>query len=205
VAGPAYYRPVVFGGKAFPVARSNFLSLLRFRNDWHAPRLRLVGGMWRLVGLHEGIDIAAESGTPVLSMTAGTVENAGWTFYSGTRVGVRGADGRYYLYAHLSALGRGIVPGARVVAGDLLGRVGNTGYGDPGHRDEFPPHLHFGVQAGSVWVSPFRTLVDLYRATVARNRLDQASLDELARSGEPAAWRQATAELFADFTLVFGE
>jgi hypothetical protein len=102
-------------------------------------------------------------------------------------------------------LGRGIEPGARVVAGQLLGRVGNTGYGDPGHRDEFPPHLHFGIQAGSVWVSPFRTLVDLYRATVERNRLDQAALDELALSGESAAWRQAGAALYADFTVVFGE
>ena len=117
VAKPAYYRPVVVDGKAFPVARSNYLALVEFPDSWHAPRLRLVNGKWLLVGVHEGIDILAERGTPVISMEPGVVENVGWTFYSGTRVGVRGVDARYYFYAHLSHVEPGIVVGAKVSAG----------------------------------------------------------------------------------------
>jgi murein DD-endopeptidase MepM/ murein hydrolase activator NlpD len=193
VATPAYYRPVILDGKSFPVARSNFLSILEFPNHWHAPRLRLVNGRWLLVGLHMGIDIVAERGTPILAMERGIVENVGWTFYSGTRVGVRGVDGRYYLYAHLSDVQPGVAPGARMAAGAVLGRVGNTGYGPPGHRDEFPPHLHFGIEAvGGQWVNPYATLVRLYGAVVAETRKEQSVLDRLAASGKRAAWlRQA--------------
>jgi murein DD-endopeptidase MepM/ murein hydrolase activator NlpD len=193
VAAPAYYRPVILDGKSFPVARSNFLSILEFPNNWHAPRLRLINGRWLLVGLHMGIDIMAERGTPILAMERGVVENVGWTFYSGTRVGVRGVDGRYYLYAHLSDVQPGVVPGAKVAAGAVLGRIGNTGYGPPGHRDEFPPHLHFGIEAASGrWVNPYGTLVLLYRASVAETSRDQLVLDRLAAAGKRSAWsRQA--------------
>jgi murein DD-endopeptidase MepM/ murein hydrolase activator NlpD len=193
LAAPAYYRPVILDGRSFPVARSNFLSILEFPNNWHAPRLRLINGRWLLVGLHLGIDIIAERGTPILAMERGVVENVGWTFYSGTRVGVQGVDGRYYLYAHLSDVQPGVVPGAKVAAGAVLGRVGNTGYGPPGHRDEFPPHLHFGIEAASGgWVNPYGTLVRLYRAAVAGTSRKQSVLDRLAGSGKRTAWsRQA--------------
>ncbi|HXF56633.1 MAG TPA: M23 family metallopeptidase [Actinomycetota bacterium] len=193
--GPGYYRAVVFDGRAFPVARSTYLSLLEFGNNWHAPRMRLVGGRWLLVGRHEGIDITAEAGAPVLSMTGGVVEATGWTFYSGLRVGVRGQDGKYYLYAHLRSLAPGVVPGATVRAGDVLGSVGNTGYGQPGHRDEFPPHLHFGIQGPGGWENPYPLLARLYRATVRVQRAAEARLAALARSGHRAAWRRLAASL----------
>jgi murein DD-endopeptidase MepM/ murein hydrolase activator NlpD len=198
--GPAtFYRPVITGGKAFPVARSNFLDLVEFPNSWHDPRMRLVNGKWLLVGVHEGIDITAERGTPVLSMLAGVVERVGWTFYCGTRVGVRGTDGRYYLYCHLAQVAPGISPGARVSAGTYLGRVGNTGYGtEPGHRDEFAPHLHFGIQAANdgPWVNPYFTLRALYSATVRADQDAQAAVDRLARSGNRSAWGRAVDRLY---------
>lgn len=204
-AAPAYYRPVVVDGATFPLARSNFLSLIRIQDNWHAPRLRLIEGVWQLVGVHEGIDISAERGTPILSMAAGTVESVGWTFYSGTRIGVRGSDGRYYFYAHLSTVAAGLEPGARVDPGTLLGRVGNTGYGPPGHRDEFPPHLHFGIESGDEWTNPYPELVTTYEAAVARNRADQAALDLLAAGGEGQEWERVASEVYADFALAFGE
>ena len=196
VAEPGYYRPVFVAGKAFPVARSNFFQLMEFPNSWHDPRLRLINGKWLFVGVHEGIDITAERGTPVLSMTLGIVERVGWSFYGGTRVGVRGTDGRYYFYAHLAAVAPGIVPGARVQAGTYLGRVGNTGYGtDPGHRDEFAPHLHFGIQAANSgpWVNPYPLLVALYSATVRSDERAQSAIDRLAVSGKRRAWEHAIA------------
>lgn len=193
--GPGYYRPVVVGGRAFPVPRSTHLSLLQFGDNWHAPRMRLVGGRWLLVGRHGGIDITAEAGAPVLSMTAGVVEATGWTFYSGLRVGVRGGDGKYYLYAHLRSLAPGVVPGAPVRAGDVLGSVGNTGYGDPGHRDEFPPHLHFGIEGPLGWENPYPLLVRLYRATVRAHRRAESRLAALAASGDVQGWRRLAARL----------
>jgi hypothetical protein len=193
---PAYYRPVVVDGKAFPLARATDLSFIQILANWHAPRLRLIDGHWLLVGVHEGIDIAAERGTPVLAMEPGMVTDAGWTFYSGTRVGVRGIDGRYYFYAHFSSVAAGIRPGAAVRAGQLLGLVGNTGYGPPGHRDEFPPHLHFGIQQGIQWVDPYGLLIALYGATVRSNTSAQAGLDRLAAAGEWDRWRLAAATLY---------
>jgi murein DD-endopeptidase MepM/ murein hydrolase activator NlpD len=58
--------------------------------------------------------------------------------------------------------------GANVSSGDHLGEVGNTGYGaDPGHHDEFPAHLHVGIQEpdGS-WSNPYPIIKDLYKASV---------------------------------------
>ena len=199
VPKPGYYRPVVVNGKTFPLARSNYLNLLEFSNNWHAPRLRFEGGRWLLVGVHEGIDIAAEWGTPIVSMTAGTVENVGWTFYSGTRVGIRGPDGRYYFYAHLSWVAPGIVAGARVAPGRLLGHVGNTGYGPDGTRDRFPPHLHFGIESSSGWVSPWGLLVSLYDVMVRAQDRGRAELDRLALQGDLAGWNRLASRLFEAF------
>ena len=111
------------GGFTFPVARSNWLSVVEFGDDWHDPRFRLVDGRWLLGGYHEGNDILAEEGTPVLAATSGTVEAVRWTFYSGTRVGVRGDDGKYYFYAHMSRVAPNTGVGSAVDVGEVLGLV----------------------------------------------------------------------------------
>src|SRR5699024_11278036 len=48
-------------------------------------------------------------------------------------------------YAHLSGYEDGIQVGQVVKPGDVLGRVGSTGYGPPGTSGKFPPHLHYGM------------------------------------------------------------
>lgn len=163
-----YRQPVTIDGRAFPVLRSTWYSVINFRNDWHVPRMRLIRGRWRQVGVHEGNDIMAEPGTPIVAVADGVVERLGWLFYSGWRVGVRASDGRYWFYAHMSEFAPGLAEGQSVQAGQLLGRVGNTGYGArPGHRDEFVAHLHLGIQeADGTWTNPFPLLRSLYRATV---------------------------------------
>ncbi|HEU4480324.1 MAG TPA: M23 family metallopeptidase [Actinomycetota bacterium] len=165
------YLPAVAGegGLVFPVARSRWFSVINFANDWHAPRFRFVEGQgWQLIGRHEGNDIFAEPGTPVRAMLGGVVEQLGWTFYSGWRVGIRGSDGRYWFYAHLRALPGDLSVGERVAAGRRIGRVGNTGYGpDPGHKDEFTYHLHLGIQEpDGTWINPYPMLKDLYETAV---------------------------------------
>jgi murein DD-endopeptidase MepM/ murein hydrolase activator NlpD len=182
----------------FPVARSNWLSVIELGNDWHDPRFRLIDGQWQLVGVHEGNDVVAEDGTPILSASDGTVEAVGWTFYSGTRVGIRGSDGKYYFYAHLSEVAPELQVGAPVEVGDVLGRVGNTGYGPPGHEDEFPPHLHFGIEGPNGWENPFPLVRELYRRSVRVTRADERRLAELGRLGDQEGFERLAERLYAD-------
>ena len=167
IAAQTGYLPAVqTDGMVFPIARTGWYSVINFANDWHAPRMRFEGGRWVQIGVHEGNDIFAEPGTPIRAILGGRVEQLGWTFYSGWRVGVRGDDGRYWFYAHMRRFADGIGIGARVEPGSQLGEVGNTGYGeDPGHADEFTYHLHLGIQeTDGRWVNPFPLLKRLYRA-----------------------------------------
>lgn len=163
-----YLPPVHHDGMVFPIARTDWYSMITFADDWGAPRFRKTDKGWELVGRHEGNDIFAEPGAPVMSATPGRVEQIGWLFYSGWRVGIRADDGRYWFYAHLGGYAPGLSPGDRVEAGTVLGQVGNTGYGNkPGHSDEFTYHLHIGIQtAGGTWVNPYPVMKRLYRKTV---------------------------------------
>lgn len=168
-AAGGYLPPVREDGATFPLARTDWYSVINFSNDWHAPRMRLIGGRWRQVGVHEGTDIFAEPGTPVRAVVPGVVEQAGWTFYSGWRIGIRDSVGRYWFYAHL-ARPPSLPIGRRVDTGDTLGFVGNTGYGNsPGHKNEFTYHLHLGIQQpDGVWTNPYPTLKRLYRVATRR-------------------------------------
>lgn len=170
-SGEASYLPAVTrDGMVFPVARSNWFSVINLARDWHAPRMRLIDGRWQQVGVHEGNDIFAEPGTPVRSVTRGTVENLGWTFYSGWRAGIRDGDGRYWFYAHMRRFAPGLLEGARVEPGTPLGEVGNTGYGaEAGHSDEFTYHLHIGIEdPNEGWIDPYPLMNQLYKASVGR-------------------------------------
>lgn len=175
----SWYAPVLVDGKTFPVLLPADGKWLNWRDTYGAPRMRFQNGTWVQTGTHQGIDVFAEKGSPIVSMSPGVVENVGWTFYSGWRVGVRGIDGRYYFYAHLiRSFGPGIVKGARVTAGQVLGRLGNSGYGPEGTDDEFPPHLHFGLQ-GRTWQNPQAILEALYKAEVETIRASLTRIDDL--------------------------
>lgn len=165
-----YLAPVMSEGRVFPVARTNWYSVINFKDDWHVPRMRFYDGKWRQDGVHEGNDIFAEPGTPIRSVTGGRIENLGWLFYSGWRVGVRGDDGRYWFYAHMRGFAPGLALGQRVEPGTVLGEVGNTGYSDvEGHDDEFTHHLHLGIQEpDGTWINPYPLMRSLYRAAVRR-------------------------------------
>jgi murein DD-endopeptidase MepM/ murein hydrolase activator NlpD len=194
----SYYRPVIVEGFTFPVARANWLSVIELAPDWHDPRFRLIDGTWQLVGVHEGNDIGAEEGTPIVSASSGTVEAVGWTFYSGTRVGIRGTDGKYYFYAHLSEVAPGVQVGTSVQPGQVLGRVGNTGYGPPAHEDEFPPHLHFGIEGPLGWENPYPLVRRLYRASVRQTLAGERELAALAGAGDREGFLAVARRLYAD-------
>ena len=172
-AAEGYLQPVVTDdAMTFPVARSSWFSVINFRDDWHAPRMRYENGRWVQDGVHEGNDIFAEPGTPIRAVLGGRIEQIGWLFYSGWRVGIRGDDGRYWFYAHMRRFAPGLSIGDRVEAGTVIGEVGNTGYGEePGHSDEFTYHLHLGIQeADGTWSNPYPLMKRLYRESVAEAR-----------------------------------
>lgn len=96
---------------------------------------------------HEGTDIMAPRGTPIVAVSAGTIVRYGWNTLGGYRVTIRldeAPDYRFY-YAHLDRYAPGLYQGKHVQAGELLGYVGNTGQGPERTEGRFPTHLHFGI------------------------------------------------------------
>ncbi len=110
-----------------------------YRNTWGHPRG--FGGR----RIHEGTDIFANYGVPVLSTTYGIVEIKGWNRFGGWRIGIRDTHNIYHYYAHLNGFEKGIEVGDVVKPGDIVGYVGASGYGPPGTSGKFPPHLHYGM------------------------------------------------------------
>ena len=102
---------------------------------------------------HEGCDIMADNGKagyfPIVSVSDGTIENIGWLTLGGYRIGIRSPGGVYYYYAHLDSYAKGLALGMEVKAGQLLGYMGDSGYGEEGTRGQFPVHLHFGIYTGN--------------------------------------------------------
>ncbi len=94
---------------------------------------------------HEGVDIFARYGTPVVSTAYGIVEIKGWNRLGGYRIGIRDIYNTYEFYAHLQSYAKGIEEGCIVKPGQVIGYVGSTGYGKEGTSGKFPPHLHFGL------------------------------------------------------------
>ena len=129
----------------FPVAESSDNSRLSvsFEDSWMFDRS--YGGERG----HEGTDIMPsvnEPGRfPVVSMTDGTVESKVWLELGGYRLGIRAPHGAYFYYAHMDSYSD-IEEGDTINAGDLLGFMGDTGYGtEEGTRGKFPVHLHVGI------------------------------------------------------------
>lgn len=98
---------------------------------------------------HEGCDLMGnqkERGHyPVVSISDGVVEQVGWLEQGGWRIGIRTPSGLYLYYAHLYNYSRSWQVGDVVKAGDLLGFMGDSGYGvTEGTVGNFDVHLHLG-------------------------------------------------------------
>jgi murein DD-endopeptidase MepM/ murein hydrolase activator NlpD len=89
--------------------------------------------------VHQGQDIAAASGTPIVAPLAGTVLTTAYQASgAGYYVVLHGADARDYVFMHLLAGSTAVAKGQAVTAGERLGLVGATG-------DATGPHLHFEI------------------------------------------------------------
>lgn len=121
------------GGRVFPVD-----GPFEFVDSWGAFRADVAIDT-RTHG-HDATDIMAANGTPVVAIEAGTLDRVGWNALGGWRLWIKGRSGTNYYYAHLSAYAPNLMGGVPVVAGQYLGRVGNSGNASGG-----PTHLHIEV------------------------------------------------------------
>ena len=130
--------------QCFPVVKEADVYPISYENTWGAERT--YGGN----RTHEGCDLMAVSNErgkyKVCSMTDGTVRQIGWLEQGGWRIGIESDSGVYYYYAHLDSYEKAFEEGERVVAGQILGRMGDSGYGkEPGTKGQFDVHLHVGI------------------------------------------------------------
>ncbi len=132
---------IVITGFVFPVADPH-----TFSSTYGAPRS---GGR-----SHEGNDIFAPMGTPLLASERGVISDMGTGTLGGIKLWVVGESGTEYYYAHLIAYAPGITDGTPVEAGDVIGYVGNTG-----NAISTPPHLHFEIHPeGGEAIDPYPLL-----------------------------------------------
>jgi murein DD-endopeptidase MepM/ murein hydrolase activator NlpD len=101
------------------------------------------------VRFHQGTDLAAPEGTPVVAAFSGRVEIAGWLGGYGLIVVISHGDTHETRYAHLSEVL--VKPGQEIKQGNVIGLVGSTGMATG-------PHLHFEIwqkmQEGLVAIDP---------------------------------------------------
>ncbi|MCM1257199.1 MAG: M23 family metallopeptidase [Roseburia sp.] len=100
--------------------------------------------------VHEGCDLMPSVDKrghyPVVSISDGVVEKIGWLKLGGYRIGVRSPHGVYFYYAHLNDYVRDFAVGDTIKAGEVLGFMGDSGYGEEeGTTGMFPVHLHLGI------------------------------------------------------------
>lgn len=146
-----------------------------------APAKRPAGALF----MHEGVDLVAPTGTPILSAADGVVVGVGPNGRYGNWIQIEHAGKLATVYGHLSAFAPGLEVGRTVSRGELIGFVGSTGRSTGAH-------LHFEVQSEGKAVNPtthpeFKS-VSMRGADLERFKKQVArSLEEREREAKVAA------------------
>ncbi len=159
--------PATIAGFVFPVAGpTSFVSSYGYCRD----------GCSRS---HQGNDLFARAGTPVVAVEDGWVEKVGTNRLGGLTVWTRGRSGYRYYYAHLRDWAP-LVAGQPILAGTVIGTVGDTG-----NAKGTSPHLHFEIHPGGTSaIDPYPILIRAPRVTLTPEQVAAA-----------AGWSLAQAEL----------
>lgn len=102
--------------------------------------------------MHEGLDIATKTGTPILAPADGVVAFAGFKDAFGRVLVIDHGYGYTTFYAHCSSLEKNV--GDKVKRGDLIAHVGSSGR-------TTGPHLHYEVRANGIATNPTKFILDL--------------------------------------------
>ena len=102
-----------------------------------------------ILKFHEGMDIAAQTGTPVMAPADGVVVKAGFGTGYGNMVEISHGYGMKTIYGHNSRLN--VKAGQRVKRGDVISYVGDSG-------SSTGPHLHYEVKVNGLSVNPVKYL-----------------------------------------------
>lgn len=102
-----------------------------------------------LKAYHNGIDMAAKEGTPIVAAYSGIVGEAGYNSSMGNYIYLEHGDGLRTIYLHASKLY--VKKDDVVIKGEVIGAVGTTGRSTG-------PHLHFSVRLNGEYVSPWNYL-----------------------------------------------
>jgi murein DD-endopeptidase MepM/ murein hydrolase activator NlpD len=100
-----------------------------------------------ILKFHEGIDVAAQTGTPVVAPADGVVVKAGFMTGYGNMVEISHGYGIKTVYGHNSRLN--VQAGQRIKRGDVISYVGDSG-------SSTGPHLHYEVRLNNLPVNPAR-------------------------------------------------
>lgn len=115
----------------FPVA-----GRATYGDDWGLPRT----GPGELARTHEGVDLFAERGTPVIASSDGVIARMATAGSGGVSLRLVASDGTFYYYAHLDRFAPGVSDGDRVNKGRVVGFVGTSG-----NATGTPAHLHYEI------------------------------------------------------------
>jgi murein DD-endopeptidase MepM/ murein hydrolase activator NlpD len=126
--------------------------------------------------MHQGVDFAAPTGTPIYAAGEGRVEVAKRNGGYGKYIRIRHTGEYSTAYAHLSGFAKGIAPGRRVRQGQVIGYVGTTGRSTG-------PHLHYEVLRNNAQINPLQIKQppeqQLAGADLERFRVEMARIDRL--------------------------
>jgi murein DD-endopeptidase MepM/ murein hydrolase activator NlpD len=160
----------------------------QFRSGFGGRRHPILG----YTRMHTGVDWSAPRGTPIIASGNGIVEKAGWAGGYGRQTIIRHSNGYETSYNHQSAIARGVVPGARVRQGQVIGYVGSTGLatGD---------HLHYELMVNGRKVDPMRVRLPVGRVLKGGDleafKRERKRIDDLLRQEDKDGLKVAAAKL----------
>jgi len=103
-------------------------------------------------GVHNGIDIVAPEGTPIVAAGSGTVLFSGWTMDGGNTIIIGHGNGYYSYYKH--NLRNLVYDNQQVESGEVIAYLGNSG------QKSFGPHLHFEIWKDGHPINPQKLIVN---------------------------------------------
>ncbi|MDD4716333.1 MAG: M23 family metallopeptidase [Oscillospiraceae bacterium] len=150
-ASPKGIDQINYKGKALPAGTSMKKEKLNF--IYSTPVLGVIASgfgyrshpLYGDVRFHNGVDIAANTGTPIKAFADGTVDYIGESAIYGLYTRVSHADHTTSFYAHCSKLL--VQKGQKVKLGEVIAKAGATG-------DATGPHLHFEIRKNGTLLNP---------------------------------------------------